>query len=137
MRFTELKEVTGSWLRESFAWLVKEQMGCCSICFSSDSKYNYAVCVGWHDLGDGPKENNYHHWVVAWKIGRQTPDNALQCDFDIDFEMPYSEESGDVDDTVEEIEVDRIKPVGYKSWDALASYIRKEARRIWRDWRKK
>lgn len=134
MKFAALKEVTGGWLRDSCAWLVKEQMGCCSICFASDSKYNYVVCVGWHDLGDGPKEDNYHHWVVAWKIGRQTLDNVMQCDFDVDFDLPYNGETGDVDDTLEEIEVDGRKPVGYKSWSALASHIRKEARRVWRDW---
>ena len=135
MRFTELKEVTGSWLHESFAWLVKGQMGCCSICFALDSKYNYAVCVGWHDLGDGPKEDGYHHWVIAWKIGRQTLNNAMQCDFDVDFEMPYSEESGDVDDTLETIEVAGGKPVGYRSWADLAAYMRKVAQRVWFDWK--
>lgn len=135
MRFAELKEVTGSWLRDSFAWLNAEQMGCCSICFASDSKYDYSVCIGWHDLGDGPKEDGYHHWVIAWKIGRQTLNNAMQCDFDVDFEMPYNEETGDVDDTVEKIEVDGRKPAGYKSWGALASHIRKEAQRIWYDWK--
>lgn len=135
MRFVTLEEVTGSWLRDSFVWLNAERMGCGSIRFAFDSKYNYSVCIGWHDFGDGAKENNYRRWAVAWKIGRQTPDNAMQCDFDVDFEMPYNEESGDVDDTVEEIVVDGMKPVGYRSWNALASHIRKEARRVWRDWK--
>lgn len=126
MKMGSLKDVTGKFVKESVKWLKKEQMGCCSICFATDVKYNYAVCIGWHDLGD--------NWSIAWKIGRQTTNNIMQCDFDIDFEMPYSDESGDVDDTLETIEVVGGKPVGYRSWADLAAYMRKVAQRVWWDW---
>ena len=126
MKMGSLKDVTGKFVKESVKWLKKEQMGCCSICFATDVKYNYAVCVGWHDTG--------HGWEVAWKIGRQTINNIMQCDFDIDFEMPYSDESGDVDDTLETIEVVGGKPVGYRSCADLAAYMRKAAQRVWWDW---
>ena len=128
MKTGSLKDVTGKFVKESVKWLKKEQMGCCSICFASDDTYNYAVCIGWHDPG--------HGWEVAWKIGRQTLNNVMQCDLDIDFEMPYSDESGDVDDTLETIEVVKGKPVGYRSWADIASRMRDEARRVWYDWAK-
>lgn len=127
MKFGSLKEVTGKFVKESVKWLEKEQMGCCSICFATDDKYNYAVCIGWHDSGDD--------WVFAWKIGRQTTNNIMQSDLDVDFDMPYSNESGDVDDTLETIEVVKGKPVGYRSWADLAARMRKEDRRVWNDWK--
>ena len=129
MKMGCLKDVTGKFVKESVEWLEKEQMGCCSICFATDDKYNYAVCIGWHEGGsrDG--------WSVAWKIGRQTTNNIMQCDLDVDFDMPYSVESGDVDDTLETIEVVKGKPVGYRSWVELATYMRKTARRVWNDWK--
>ena len=127
MKTGGLKDVTGKFARSSVKWLHARQMGCCSICFATDDRYNYSVCIGWHDGG--------HGWEVAWKIGRQTTNNIMQCDFDVDFEMPYSDESGDVDDTLETIEVVKGKPVGYRSWAELASRMRDEARRVWHDWK--
>ena len=136
MKMGSLKDVTGKFVKESVKWLKREQCGCCSLCFATDDTYNYAVCIGWHDLGDGPKEKNYHHWAVAWKIGRQTTNNVMQSDLDVDFEMPYNPETGDVDDTLETIEVTAGgKPVGYRSWADLAAYMRKVARRVWFDWK--
>ena len=127
MKTGGLKDVTGKFARSSVKWLHARQMGCCSICFATDDRYNYSVCIGWHDGG--------HGWEVAWKIGRQTTNNIMQCDFDVDFEMPYSDESGDVDDTLETIEVVKGKPVCYRSWADLASRMRSEARRVWHDWK--
>ena len=163
MRKTDLKEVTGKVVRGWYKWLCEQDMGCCSIWYESTDKYRYCVCVGWHNLGDGPKEKNYDHWVVAWKIGRQTHNNVMQCDFDVDFEMPFVTEEmakadkslceGDVDNTIEEVECEKIvynpykcwgktwhpwrwsTPKGYRDWNALAAYMRKQARRVYRDWR--
>ena len=129
MKYGKLKEVTGKFVRESYDWLTEEQMGYCSICFAQDRKYDYAVRIGWHDCGRD------EGWKVAWKIGRQTHENIMQSDLDIDFEMPYNEEAGDLDDTEEMIEVVGGKPVGYRSWATLAKYIRKTAERVWNDWK--
>lgn len=127
MKMGSLRDVTGKFARESVEWLRGQSNGCCSICFATDDRYNYAVCVGWHYTGS--------NWVVAWKIGRQTTNNVMQSDFDIDFEMPYSDESGDVDDTLEKIEVFGGNPIGYRSWAGLASRMRVEASRVWNDWK--
>lgn len=138
MRYMELNKLTGKTVREWYAWLRKEDQGCCSVWFESTDKYRYCVCMGWHDCGDG--------WKVAWKIGRQTHNNIMQCDFDVDFEMPCNPETGDVDDTLEEVECEKIvhpkswrwsSPKGYRGWDRLAACMRKTARRVYRDWRYK
>ena len=183
MRQTDLKNVTGKMLKDWWEWLVREQMGCCSVNFASTEKYRYCVCMGWRS-GFGPaseerwrgKDGKLHQafcppvdpkeadegWRICWKIGRQTHNNIMQCDYDIDFEMPYVTAymaasdaelvEGNVDDTDEDIVLKwgkvvtkgrngRIEsmrlgaPVGYRSWDDFAKYVRKIARRVWRDWK--
>lgn len=123
MKFGSLKDVTGKFAKESVEWLTENKMGCCSICFATDNRYNYAVCIGWHDIGD--------EWVLAWKIGRQTLNNVMQCDLDVDFEMPYDPETGDVDDTLHVLDP---LPKTKRDWEREATLARKEARRIWREW---
>lgn len=157
MRYMELNKLTGKMIKEWYAWLRKNEMGCCSIWFASTDKYRYCVCMGWHDYGEGPDEERgfADGFRVAWKIGRQTHNNIMQCDLDVDFEMPYVTgkmakddpelREGDVDDTLEEVEARRTErkgvmvfwhaPKGYRSWNALAATMRKVARRVYRDWR--
>lgn len=155
----ELRRLTGRLVKEWYHWLITEGNGCCSGCFDSTEKYGYAVCVGWHHYDDEmvlDKNGNPVHdkfggvkyrpvWKIAWKIGRQTHDNIMQCDFDVDFEMPSDPKTGDVDDTLEVIECATLTnrrrglpysaPSGYPGWDALASYMRRQARRVFRDWK--
>ena len=169
MRIGNLKELTGKLVKDWFTWLNQEQEGCCSLCYDTTDKYRYCVCMGWRkvDIDDGPGEwkkcgnfkyqeqKSHEEWRVYWKIGRQTHNNIMQCDFDIDFEMPFVTEDmakkdpelceGDVDNTEEEVECRRTErkglmgywhaPVGYKSWNELAAYMRKTARRVFRDWK--
>lgn len=137
MKYGKLKEVTGDWVKSTVRLLEKEQMGCSSLWFDTDAKDNYAVCIGWHHYDDKRLPDGKYEavWKVAWKIGRQSHRNASQCDFDIDFEMPYNPETGDVDCTCEVIDVVDGKPEGYASWAELAAYMRKTARRVWNDWK--
>lgn len=143
-----LSKVTGKWLKESYKWLVDEDCGCCHIAFAESGSHRICVCVGWTD--DGTKNGR-----VAWKIGWETFDNAMQCDFDIDFDMPWNTEAyckkmnarlaargelskynryvvGDVYNTEETIELKsgRTTPDGYRDWNALAAFIRKTARKV-------
>lgn len=182
MRSCDLREVTGKMLKKWYEGLIREQAGCCSINFASTEKYRYCVCMGWQPgygpaseeqwLDEGgkwrpafcppvdPKEED-KGWRICWKIGRQTHNNIMQCDYDVDFEMPYVTEAmakadpelveGDVDDTDSalvlkwgKVTKDRnghVKstrlgaPVGYRSWEDFAKYVRKTARRVWRDWK--
>lgn len=168
MRTCSLKNVTGRELKKWWKWLVREQAGCCSVHFASTGKYRYCVCMGWHHYDDEPvvneKGNQVYEglvpkykaiWKVAWKIGRQTLNNIMQCDLDVDFEMPFVTEAmakadpelcaGDVDDTLEVVECDQVRrgcfgyrlgsPKGYRDWNALAAYVRKTARRVFKDWK--
>ena len=165
----DLTEVTGRQLKEWFDFLHKANEGCGSVVYATTDKYRYCVCMGWRkvDIDDGPGEpvtigkctmdtrKSHTEWRIYWKIGRQTHNNIMQCDLDIDFEVPYVTEKmakadpdlveGDCDDTSEEV-VCRWKrlvrgkwewaaPEGYRSWNALAAHVRKQARRVYRDWK--
>lgn len=159
MRELYLNDLTGKMVKEWYEWLLKEGMGCCSRPFAITDKYRYCVCMGWHNYGDvkpwsDKDEYGADGFRVAWKIGRQTLNNIMQCDLDVDFEMPYVTKAmakadpelceGDVDDTLEEVECEKIvhpkswrwsSPKGYRDWDALAARMRKVARRVWRNWK--
>ena len=143
----ELAKCTGKWLKGCYRWLVKEDCGCCHLVIGTTAKHNVCVCVGWTD--DGTKDGK-----VAWKIGWQTFDNAMQTDLDIDFDMPWNTKAycdkmnakltkeerkrrvryveGDVYDTRETIELKdgRSTPAGYRDWNALAAFVRKTAREV-------
>lgn len=162
MKHGELKQLTGKMVREWYELLRAREEGCCTLWFASTDKYRYCVNMGWHYYDDEPVLDMFGGipkyktvYKIAWKIGRQTHNNIMQCDFDIDFEMPYVTEEmakadpklceGDVDDTVETVELRCSKhgqngyrygaPEGYRSWDALASFMRKTARRVFKDWK--
>lgn len=183
MRTCDLKEVTGKTLKKWYEGLVREQAGCCSVPFASTEKHRYFVCMGWQS-GYGPASDEkwygkdgrprpafcppvdpkeeHDGWRICWKIGRQTHNSIMQCDYDIDFEMPHVTAKmagddpglveGDVDDTNVDVvlkwgkvvtkgrsgHIESMRlgaPVGYRSWEDLAKDVRRTARRVWRDWR--
>ena len=74
--------------------------------------------MGWHDDGEG--------WKIAWKIGIESFNNGMQTDLDIDFLMPWDNESGEVYDTLETI--DDIDAVDYT---ALARRVNKAAAEVY------
>lgn len=124
-----IDRVTGAFARGWYEALTErpDEGGCCHLEYASDDRYRYSVCMGWadaYDTPDGPR------WAVAWKIGRQTHNNIMQCDIDVDFEMPYDEDTGEVDDTWRLVDQ-------YRSWAALAREMREEARRVFRTWKRK
>ena len=153
MKKCDLKEVTGKWLKGCYKWLVKEDSGCCHVVFGTTAKHNVCVCVGWTDDGTGSQAEG-PHYSVAWKIGWQTFNNAMQTDLDLDFDMPWNTKAycdkmnakltkeerkrgvryveGDVYDTEEIIELKegRTTPQGYRDWNALAAFVRKTAREV-------
>ena len=165
-----LGQVTGKWLKDAYNWLRKheDEGGCFHIGFGNSGSHEVCVCVGWTkvDVDDGPGEpvkvgnstmythKSHEEWHPAWKIGWQTFNNAMQCDFDIDFSMPWNTKEycdrmnakltkaekkrgvryceGDVYDTEEIIELKPSgrAPKGYRNWDALAAFIRKTAKEV-------
>ena len=125
-----IAKCTGKWLKGCVDELLKTQSGCCHLTFDVDTKDDYCICVGWHDYTGDPKDGD-NRYKLAWKIGRQSIKNVMQCDFDIDFEMPYNPETGDVDDTINVLDP---LPKTKRGWEREATFARKEARRIWREW---
>lgn len=117
----ELKGLTAEKVRGWHKWLKDTQCGCCRLEYFWQAGQVYSVCMGWHDCGD-------EGYKIAWKIGRQSVRNCMQCDFDLDFEMPYDEETGDVDDTLDTLET---VP---EDWEAVAAEMRAAAVRIANDW---
>lgn len=56
---------------------------------TNDKKNNWAIVFGFIDDTDN----------VYGKIAYQPKNSIMQCDFDVDWIMPYSEETGEVYDT--------------------------------------
>lgn len=124
---TKLGKIDGKTLKGWVAWLKDQDCGCCHRAVGLTDRHEVDVCVGWHNYGDGPKDKDYANWKICWKIGWQTFNNAMQCDFDIDFDMPYPcNEQGDVYDTVSEI--GEIKTM--KDWNRLAAGINRAAKDV-------
>lgn len=109
-------------LKQWWDGLMADKCGCRHLEYAVDGNDGqvYSVCMGWHNADDKP--------VIAWKIGRQSSINAMQCDLDIDFEMPYDPESGEVDDTLVTIETEPA------DWSGVIKDIRTAARRIAKTW---
>lgn len=142
---SKLKQVTPQWLKESYGWLVKNEKsgGCCHIPFAEDEENVFSVCLGWHDAGanrvqlpDGawgpdPKRPDDDGYRIAWKIGIQSRDNCMQCDLDVDFEMPYDEKTGNVDDT---LTVFDFRPSTRKELTSVAAEMKRTALRVMKDW---
>lgn len=113
----KIKKINGETVKGYVEWLKSEDMGCCHFNIGDTENYQMHICVGWHDFGDG--------YAIAWKIGMETFDNAMQCDLDWDFVMP-SDDDGNVYDTLQEIMGDDI------DWDALAAEMNETAERVYK-----
>lgn len=62
---------------------------------------DWAIVLGWAD-GFDTEENDdctLGTWRLCVKLAYQPWNSLMQCDYDIDWLMPYDEESGEVDDT--------------------------------------
>ena len=62
---------------------------------------DWAIVLGWAD-GFEPNEDDDcmdGTYSLCAKIAYQPYNSLMQCDYDIDWIMPYNKESGDVDET--------------------------------------
>ena len=62
---------------------------------------DWAIVLGWAD-GFDAEENDActdGTWRLCVKLAYQPCNSLMQCDYDIDWLMPYDEETGEVDDT--------------------------------------
>lgn len=67
----------------------------------SDDKNDWAIVLGW---ADGFEEDATDPcmdgtWRICAKLAYQPWNSIMQCDYDIDWLMPYDEETMEVDDT--------------------------------------
>lgn len=124
------EKIDAKTLKGFVEWLKKENCGCCHFKVCDTETREIDICVGWHNYGDGPKENGYNNWKVCWKIGMQKFNNAMQTDLDIDFDMPYDPVSGEVFDTLEEV----ICRNTLKEYAKLAAWINRQARAAVKFW---
>ena len=119
----EYGKIDAKTLKGCVDWLKKEGCGCCHVKVCDTEKREIDICVGWHDFGDD--------WKVCCKIGMQTFNNALQCDLDVDFDMPYDFITGDVFDTLEEVVCTNLKQ--YQKLAARMNAQAKEAVKFWKE----
>lgn len=73
----------------TYYWLIGE-----------DKENDWAIVLGWADgFEEDPNDNNLDGtWRICAKMAFQSKRSIMQCDYDIDWMMPYDEESGEVDD---------------------------------------
>lgn len=67
----------------------------------SDDKNDWAIVLGWADgFEEEPNDPcTDGTWRICAKLAYQPWNSMMQCDYDIDWLMPYDEETMEVDDT--------------------------------------
>ena len=80
----------------------KEQGGCYHWKVCSQGDKDIAIVLGWTNGfdKDDPSKDKYQDdtWRLAVKVGYQPSNSMMQCDYDIDFNLPYNPDTGDVCD---------------------------------------
>ena len=138
IKVPKLPKIDGKTVKDHVEWLKANDCGCCRFHLTDTENYRMHISIGWHDYGEGHVEMSkdgshpLQKWVpdpdscrIAWKIGMETFNNAMQCDFDVDFFMP-DDGNGNVYDTLQEIEGDSI------DWDALAAEMNETAEKVYK-----
>ena len=89
----------------SFINAVKEMAqhkeGCCHWWLETDNNgNNWAIVLGWQDgyEEDDTDELSDGTWHLAAKVAYQPHNSIMQCDYDVDWDMPYDEETMEVYD---------------------------------------
>ena len=123
---TKLPKIDGKTLKGWYEWLKEQDCGCCHMKIGDTELHEVDVCMGWHQYEEAASGGkNKPVWKIAWKIGWQSPHNAMQCDFDVDFDMPGPcNKYGDAYDTLSEV----VEPGTMKDWNSIAAEINKTAK---------
>jgi len=64
-----------------------------------DDENDWAIVLGWQDgYGEDPNDPcEDEGWHLCMKVAFQSKRSIMQCDYDVDWMMPYNEETGEVD----------------------------------------
>ena len=123
LRWTTLREAVGA--------LMDRKGGCFHYTIWDDGENDWAIVIGF--LEDGCNDPGFfsdgNGCGLHYKIAYQSKNSATQCDFDVDWTMPFDEETGDVDDTCTQV----WKPDTSKGWRILADEINDAANRVVND----
>ena len=123
-------KVTGKQLKDWAEWLKENDCGCCSLKLLTDDNNNsWFILMGWSDGFDESDNGKWQSgtWKICTKIGYQSVQSLMKTDLDIDFLMPYDEETGDVDYTEDTL-------ADEPDWDKLADELNEEAERVINQW---
>ena len=123
-------KVTGKQLKDWAEWLKEYDCGCCSLKLLTDDNNNsWFILMGWSDGFDESDNGKWQSgtWKICTKIGYQSVQSLMKTDLDIDFLMPYDEETGDVDYTEDTL-------ADEPDWDKLADELNEEAERVINQW---
>ena len=68
---------------------------------TDENDNNWAIVLGWLDGFEADETDDCMDgtWRLCSKLAYQPCNSLMQCDYDIDWLMPYDKESGEVDDT--------------------------------------
>lgn len=94
-------------IKQAVDFLLKEKEGCYFKPLKIDNGNNkWGIVIGWGAGFDEQEKTSFSdgEYRICSKIAYN--DNALQCDYDIDFVMPYDKETGEVYDTDTELGTD-------------------------------
>jgi len=125
----DMKKITLDELKADMAWLDEQKCGCCyHIVAKTDCGTELAIVVGWTDgFEKAPEGTPFADgtWRICAKVAYQHANNGMQCDFDMDWLMPYNKDTADVDDTSTEVGGDKSD----------VKWLNEQARRVWKEWR--
>lgn len=68
-----------------------DHLGCAYVTIAIDDRYRYAIVCGWDDV-NGTDE-------LHAKVAMQSLSSIMQCDYWVDWDMPYDRDTGEVWDT--------------------------------------
>ena len=67
---------------------------------TDESNNDWAIVLGWSDGFEADETDDCMDgtWRLCTKLACQPSNSIMQCDYDIDWVMPYNEETGETDD---------------------------------------
>lgn len=129
--------VTANELKKAADYLAstKEQGGCYrwKVYANTDDNKDIYIVLGWTDGFDknDPDKDKYQDdtWRLAVKVGYQPSNSIMQCDYDVDFNLPYNPDNGDVCDDCEYCIYETT------NFEALAKDINQNASWVIKHWK--